>query len=231
MRTFICATFLLCTLGCGGPAIQAKQVAFSLPTGWTKGASDDGSIELAIPAGWRQGVDRMMESPMLGAGSGLPDSGVPQTSDTEAAKAIEGLSNSMTQMSNEAEQEELERLKKKGIIVNVITQGAKPVIGEARTRFYVQKYSQGGNWNWDAAHDNEREKYLHKPVAKEVDLPVGKVHRMEETKTLVDGGVFNIISYLFINGKDLYALRFVTQEQASVIQSIEKEVANSVRIK
>jgi hypothetical protein len=233
MRTF--GLFLLVLLcGCGGPAIETKKVAFVLPTGWTKGASDDQLVELGIPSGWRQGVDRMMESPMLGAGSGLGDIPVPPASSdpnaSDASKSIEQLSNAMTEMSNEAEREALERLKKKRIILNVISTGARPTIGEARTRYYVQRYTQGGNWNWDSAHANERDHYLHKPVARELDLPTGKAHRMEETKTLVDGGTYTIISYLIPNGKDLYALRFITQEQATVIQSIEKQVAESIRI-
>lgn len=234
MRTLLCAISLVVLVGCGGPAIQVKSVALDLPAGWTKGASDDGSVQLGIPSGWRQGVDRMMEVPLLGGASEMQANSSPVPNDpnaTEGAKAVEQMSNAMTQMSNEAEQEELDRLKKKGIILNVISQGAKPVIGESRTRFYVQKKTQGGNWSWDDAHQQERDVYFHKPVAKEVNLPIGLAHRMDETITKVDGGVKTTISYLIPNGKNLFILRFITQEQATVIQSIEKQVAETVRIK
>lgn len=219
--------------GCGGPAIQVKQAAFSLPAGFVKGASDDGSVEVAIPSGWRQGVDRMMETSFFSQSGGFEggSAGSASGGEQDGSKALENMSNAFTSMSNEAEQEALEAMKKKGNILNVISTGNKPIIGEARTRFYVQKTSQGGNWNWDAAHEHERGQYFHKPVAKEVDLPVGKAHRMEETKTLVDGGVKVTISYLIPNGKDLYSLRFVTQEDAGVIKNIEKQVAGSIRIK
>lgn len=213
---------------CGGPAIRTKTAAFALPPGHSKGASDDGVVEIGIPSGWRQGVDRMMESPLLGQGNEM---GASAPADPEASKAVEQISSALTQMSNEGEQEALERLKKKGNILNVISIGNKPIIGEARTRFYVQKATQGGNWSWDEAHQYESGQYFHKPTAKEVDLPVGKAHRMEETKTLIDGGVKTTISYVIPNGKDLYCLRFVTQENAETIKSIEKQVAESIRIK
>ena len=229
MRLSLLIVSLVIVVGCGGPAIQAKQIAFALPAGYSKGASDDGSAELAIPSGWRQGVDRMMEAPLLGQSDAV--SGAPSNSDPEAAKALEQMSSAFTEMSNEAEREALEKLKKKGIILNVISTGNKPIIGEARTRFYVQRTSQGGNWSWDGAHQVERDHYFHKPAAKEVELPIGKAHRMEETITKVDGGVKTTISYLIPNGKELYCLRFVTQEDANVIKSIEKQVADSLRVK
>ncbi len=228
MHTRLILPFALVAAGCGSPAIQTKATAFALPPGHTKGASEDGVVEIGIPSGWRQGVDRMMESPLLGQGN---EFGSSAPSDPEASKAVEQMSNALTQMSNEDEQEALDRLKKKGNILNVISVGNKPIIGEARTRFYVQKATQGGNWSWDAAHEFERGQYFHKQVAKEIDLPTGKAHRMEETKTLIDGGMKTTISYIIPNGKDLYCLRFVTQENADVIKSIEKQVAESIRIK
>jgi hypothetical protein len=232
-------------MGCsGGPAIQVKNAAFNLPAGWTKGMSDDQIVTIAIPTGWRQGVDRMPTvTDMFGGGNdpasgGDPGSGgsIDLNSQAGGNPQAQDVANTLNQMkeasekeSAEMERRELEELKKKGIILNVISSG-KPTIGETRTRFFVKKSSQGANWDWDQAHASEREKYLHKPVAAEIDLPIGKAHRMMETRQLIDGANYTIISYLIIHGKDLYTLRFLTEEQASIVTSIEKEVANSLRI-
>ncbi|MDH4389626.1 MAG: hypothetical protein QE269_12965 [Fimbriimonas sp.] len=229
MRIFLFFVTLVAVIGCSGLPIEVKASSFVLPTGFAKGATDDGAVEIAIPGGWRQGVDRMMESPLLGQSGGMGETSA--ISDPEATKALQDMSGVFAEMSNEAEREALEKLKKKGNVLNVISMSNKPIIGEARTRFYVQKTTQGANWSWDSAHQLERDQYFHKQAAKEVDLPIGKAHRMEETITKVDGGVKTTISYLIPNGKDLYCLRFVTQEDANVIKSIEKQVAQSIRIK
>jgi hypothetical protein len=229
MRLFLLICCLTVVVGCGGPPIQVKSTSFVLLDGFAKGASDDGAVEIAIPSGWRQGVDRMMEAPLLGQSGGMGETSA--TSDPEATKALEQMSGAFTEMSNDAEREALEKLKKKGNILNVISLGSKPIIGEARTRFYVQKTTQVANWSWDSAHQLERDQYFHKQAGKEVDLPIGRAHRMEETITKVDGGVKTTIGQLIPNGKDLYCLRFVTQDDANVIKSIEKRVAQSIRIK
>ncbi len=229
MRTALIFLAAVAVIGCGdGPALTVKKVPFSLPAGFTEGASDDKVVQLAIPSGWRQGVDRLSGSMGMGDLSGLAGGTMP--SDPDAAKAIQQMSADIDKAESEGEKKELAKLKEKGIIIHCITVGARPTIGETRTRFVVHKETKGSNWNWDDAHQLEAGAYLHKPVAKEVDLPIGKAHRMEETKTLVDGGVYTIISYVIPNGKDLYSLRFITQESASVIQQIEKQVADSIRI-
>jgi hypothetical protein len=248
---FVSTTFLMTTLcfisGCSsGPAISVKQVAFKAPTGWSKGMSDDQTVNIAIAPGWRQGVDRIYtpatDNP-LGATTGAPTDlmggqptgpgGMPDPvanqNEQDMKRMLDNIDASIEKDSKEYEKKELEELAKKGVLINVIS-GGKPTIGEARTRYFVVKTSQGSNWSWAEAEANERGKFVKKPAVKEVDLPIGKAHRMEETRQLVDGAFYTIISYLVPNGKDLYTIRFITEEQAMVVTQIDKEVAESLRI-
>ncbi|HLO97287.1 MAG TPA: hypothetical protein VK171_01720, partial [Fimbriimonas sp.] len=224
--------------GCGGPAITAKRVAFELPAGFTKAESEDGTVALGVPTGWRAGVDRMMDmagitgmSSDSGGGdasgfTGMPDgggdmSGGQPQSDTQAS--IEALNQSMQKMSEEAEQEELARMAKKGVILHVIG-GGKPIIGEERTRFYVKKTDEGRTWNWESAERTERDRFLHKPKWTEVDLQIGKVHMAEESRQQIDGSNKTLIVYLVIDGTALYSVRFITQETPELVKSIARPV-------
>lgn len=230
----------LCVLvlaGCGGPAITAKKATFELPNGFTKGESEDGKVVMAIPSGWRYGVDRMTENnPMAGmlesgnstgqAPESVPQ-GDPQASD--AQQSIQALQNEMARISKEAEEEELAALAKKGIIFHAIG-GAKPVIGEERTRFYVKKIEQGGNWSWEAAERSERDRFLHKPKWAEIDLKVGKAHWAEESRQQIDGSNFTVIVYLVIDGNILYSTRFITQESPDLVKTIHKPVMETFTV-
>lgn len=219
----------LISVGCAiGGGVQTNKVAFVLPSGWAKAESTGKEATVGVPPGWRHGVDRLMEPGAMTT----PDPNAPQNPQmtAEDKKTMEGFANVMNQLSQQAEADELDRLAKRGVILHCISTGAKPTIGEERTRFYLKKQTQNSNWNWPDAAATERDKYLHKPVPKQVKLPVGEATRMEETRQQVDGSSYTIVSYLIPNGRDLYTLRFVTQEAATQVTSIEKQVAESLRI-
>jgi hypothetical protein len=225
--------------GCSqSPAIVVKSSAEAIPGGWTKGASEDQSVTLGVPSGWRQGADRgMTPADMMPGGldsGGTDPSGMPMGGDggagSEASQALGGMMANMEKEAAEEEKKAMEALKAKGIILQCVSTG-KPTIGEERTRFYVKKESQGGNWSWDEADAKEAGSYVKKPTPTTVQLPIGTAHRMEESRQLIDGSTRTHVSYIIPNGKDLYLLRFVTVEQGNVVTSIDKEVAQSLRIK
>lgn len=227
MKSRVLCFLPLLALGCySGPAIVPKEVAFTPTNGMTEGGSDDGKVKIGIPSGWRQGVDRAMsgfDSGMLGQGDGSTPQG-------EAGAALEQLSKEIDKMGDEAEKEQLEKLKAKGIIVHVIN-GSKPIIGEQRTKFIVKRESDSANWTWEMAEKFEKKQFLHNQTPKTVQLPIGEARRFEETRQLVDGANFTQISYIVISGKDLYSLRFITEEAPEAVKSIDKQVAESLRIK
>lgn len=191
-----------------------------LPSGWTLATSEDGSNSIGIAPGWRAGVDRLSD------GAGIPDLG----SSSPGSEMGGELGAQLANMDREAEAKALEGLRKKGILLHVLN-GSKPVFDEARTRYYVIKKELSRNADWATATDWERKRYPFPPKPQEVELPIGKAYRFSSDDTLRNGSVRHEISYVAIEGKRMYALRFVTQEDASTIVSIADQAAKSWRIK
>lgn len=211
-------------VGCKkGPVMHVTQApAAKLPAGWETAKSRDGSVSIGVPGGWRYGADRTLD--ILGdVGSSTESQG--DLNNPERQKLMEG----MRQDDAAEERKTLERMEKKGIVVNVIN-GSKPIPGEARTRFYVLRTHSESPVDWLAAADKERRHYAFPPKPQEVDLPIGKAWRLSATDTLRDGGTLHQISYVVAEGGDTYTLRFVTEEGQDTIKSIADDVAKSWRV-
>ncbi len=107
----------LCACSNNG-GIQPTKIAFTLPKGFTKAESDDKSVTLAVPSGWRQGANNMFgtSNPFDMANAPAPSSS--QTA--EEKKTMEDLSKSLSGVINEDERRNLEKLAAKGIILHVV---------------------------------------------------------------------------------------------------------------
>lgn len=219
------------SLGCKkAPTIHVDPApAATLPGGWTKGASKDGTVSVGIPNGWRQGVDKMTDG--LGDLSAIGGGSTPST-DPEASQMGQDIANMSANMKREAdeqEQKQLAKLESLGIIVHAIN-GSKQIPGEARTRFYVRRYRKDSNATWEDAKATERQEYVHAQTPQEVKLPIGKALKYSEDEEMRDGGVVHKISYVIVDGASAYSLRFVTEESAETISSIADQVAQTWRI-
>lgn len=149
---------------------------------------------------------------------------------SQAGQYVADMASDMKREADENEKKALEELEKKGIVVHVIN-GTKPIAGEARTRFYVQRTDGDADATWDEARSVERKQYVHAQTPKEVRLPIGKALLFSETSELRDGGVLHKISYVVLEGKSVYSLRFVTEESKDAIAGIADGVAQTWRIK
>ncbi|MEZ0324881.1 MAG: hypothetical protein ACAH95_03175 [Fimbriimonas sp.] len=203
------------------PAVHVKNVPEQAPPSWTMAHSPDGKVSIAVAPGWRYGVDRM---PMI-------DLGALQSSDPEGGKPLEQMTSDMQNSADQEELKELEEMAKRGIVINVISEGTRPIPGEARTRYYVLKTSHGGPISLVEAADIERKHYVLKPKYDTIQLPIGEALRCQAKEELRDGGVRHQISYVVVDGNDMYSLRFVTQESAQTIEAIAEPAAQSLRIK
>lgn len=226
MRKFVLPLAALALVsGCQRPkpALHvANAPAQMLPAGWADAASQDGAVKVSVPSGWRFGVDRL--------GGGLADLGNFGLSESDMANPdIQRITQQAETQGAAEEKQQLEELFKKGIIVHVIN-GSKPIVGEARTRFVVQRYEQSSNWSLDEATEAERKQYGHKPTRQDVTLPIGKAVKLFGSDELRNGSTRHRVSYLAADGKKLYVLRFVTEEGKDVIQSIADAVAQTWRI-
>lgn len=223
----------LSIIGCSsGPAIVVTKTAFVLPPGATQAQSDDKSVTVGLPGGWRVGVSGGMSSHDMMSGM-VGDAGSGASGDNSASgelgKALGDMAKQNEAEMKKEEQEALEKYKAEGIILHCVN-SSKPIPGEKPTAFYIKKQSQGGNWSWEDAEKSEVGQYKTKPKAAKIALPIGQAIRMQDTWQLVDGANYTEISYVIPNGKDLYTLRFITEESAEVLTGIDKQVAESFRI-
>jgi hypothetical protein len=234
MKGFCLLLVALALVGCNsGPALQVKQVPDQLPGGWTLAMSDDNKARLAVPHGWRQGVDRMMDPTGMGDIGDLTSFANMQGGDPQMSQAMSELgqmAKDLEKMSEEAEREALAKLAEKGIILNVIYVGGRPTPGETRTRFFVQHKSFGGNVSMEKAAKEESGFFFGRPEFQSVQLPIGEALYCKTTDKMRDGSEMHKVSYVVVNGKDMYSLRFVTQEPETVITSIAEQVAQTLRI-
>jgi hypothetical protein len=191
--------------GCASSGLQVKKVAFMLPQGWTKAESDDKSVSLAVRPGFRYGANTIFGTSNPFEGNMASDPSKAQMS-IEDKKAVEQMTNAMKEVNKEDERKNLDKLSKKGIILNCISTG-KPVIGEELTRFYVKRKSQSAPWTWSDIDASEQDFFREKQKAKEVKLPLGVAHRMQASWQLIDGSNYTQISYLLPSGSNLYVLR------------------------
>jgi hypothetical protein len=148
----------------------------------------------------------------------------------EGGEAIQQIGDDFQRQADTDEQAELLKLEEKGVLVNVISMGNKPIIGEARTRYYVLK-TAGGATTLEAAADVERTHFAQRPKYETIQLPIGEAIKTSVRDELRDGGIRHQISYVVVDGSDIYSLRFVTQEDPQVINSIAEQVAQTWRIK
>jgi len=221
---------LLVLVGCkSAPPIHVTSSSpATIPTGWAVGQSDDRTVTVGIPQGWRQGVDKLTDGlgDLSGLGGGM-GSNTPDAS--QMGSDIANMDAQLRKDSDENEKKALADLEKKGIIVNVIN-GSKQIPGEARTKFYVRRFKKDSNVTWDDAMATEKENFAFAPKPTEVKLPIGKALRYSADEEMRDGGVVHRISYVVVDGHNAYSLRFVTEESGDVIKSIADQVANTWRI-
>ena len=213
---------LLALAGCKSkPELHPQQpVAKPLPQGWAEASSKDNAVSIGTPSGWRNGVDKMAID-LQGMGIGEGD---------HANPGVQQFAQQMDAQGQAEEKQRLDEMFEKGVLLHVISTG-KPVFDETRTRYIVQRYEDGGNWDFDQAAEFERKQYAFKPKRQDVTLPIGKAVKLFASEEMRNGSIMNRISFLAIDGKKLYVLRFLTQEDKSVIESIADGVAQTWRIR
>lgn len=221
---------LLVLIGCkSAPAIHVAPASpAAIPAGWAVGQSEDKTVTVGIPQGWRQGVDKLTDglADLSGLGGGM---GASTPDASQMGADIANMDAQLKKDSDENEKKALALLAEKGIIINVIN-GSKQIPGEARTKFYVRRFRKDSNVTWDDAKANEKENFAYAPKPVEVNLPIGKALKYAADEEMRDGGVVHRISYVVVDRHNAYSLRFVTEESGEVINSIAGQVANTWRI-
>lgn len=219
-KAVIASLVFVFALGCKkGPVVVVKDPGpAQLPAGTQLAESSDKAVSIAIASGWKQGGPDSFTAPSLGDMMG----------------SMGGDMQSMTQGSPSAGESAMDAetaadLEKKGILIWV-NDSTKPIPGEERTHYRIKRTDNGPMSLEDAAAE-AKEGLINEGPIQYVELPIGKAARLEAKNTKIDGGELFQVVYVVVNGEHVYNIRFTTQNGAGVIQGVEKDVINSLRIK
>lgn len=226
-RIVIASLLLVFALGCKkGPVVVVKDAgAYTPAQGTTLAESSDRLVSVAVPSGWKRGGPQSMLAPTLAETMG--GSGLGEGSGDLNSVGSGGGGLSFDDTAGEAQI--AADLEKKGILIWV-NNSSRPIPGEERTSFRIKRTDDGPMSLEDAA-EAAKENLINEGAIQYVELPIGKVARLEAKTTKIDGGERFEIVYLIVNGEHVYNVKFTTQESPTAVQSIEKEVMDSLRIK
>ena len=210
--------------GCkhAAPALKNPGPA-AVVAGSTPVADAESGVSLLIPIGWRVGVPRNMPT--------LPTTGEEAAPPSGMDPALAQMAQGMEAENAEAEKKELARMREKEGIVLHCVDGSKPTIAEEPTRLYVKRIPDAGLSELNDAAVAEQQD-AHRNMKKEiVDLPVGKAMKLTAKGQNRIGDEECHVSYIFLDGNDEYILRFASTNNPDAILSIEKQVAQSFRVR
>ena len=224
MKISHASLILLATMvafGCEPKALQLKAAGEpQLPAGWTMANDGESGVSIAIAQGWRVGIPRNevsipgMDS-MGGEGVGANESAILKE---------------FSQQENKQEQEALERLREKGIVLNLVD-NSRPLPGELYTRYQVEVREAPRNLTLEDAVAYERGKMTGEDAGAAVELAVGKAWPLIADGKNRIGDQETHISYVLVDRKKQFTIRFIATNNSTAVSQIEAAVADSFRYK
>ncbi len=208
--------------GCEPKALQLKAAAEpQLPAGWTTANDGESGVSIATAQGWRVGVPRSDVSiPGMDSMGG----------DASAGSGMSDVLKDFARQENKQEQEALERLREKGIVLNLVD-ASRPLPGELYTRYQVEVRESPRNLTLDEAVAHERGKMTGEDAGAAVELAVGKAWRLIADGKNRIGDQKTHISYVLVDGKKQFTIRFIATNNPTAVTQIEAAVADSFRYK
>jgi hypothetical protein len=216
MKRFLILPFLIILFsGCKhGPVVVTKDPGpAQLPQGAILAESSDRTVSVVVPNGWRRGGPDSMSAPSLGDMMG----------------SMGGSGGGIGSSDQAGEAQTAADLEKKGVLI-WINDSSKPIPGEERTHFSI-KLLKGEGKSLEEAVEDAKGDLINEAPPTYVELPIGRVGRLQAKNTKIDGGELNQVLYLIVNGNDVYKVRFATQNGDTVIPQVEDQVMQSLRIK
>lgn len=201
---------------------KAAPAPAPLAAGWTAASDPATGVSIALPPGWRVGVPRTLDVGSLMGG----DTTNPNPMDPE----IQKMAARMQQEDAEAERKTLATMREKEGIVLHCVDGSRPVPAEEPTRIYIKKIADASLATSADAAVAEKQDTHREAKVETVNLPVGKATRLLSKGQNRIGDQECHVSYIFLDGPDMYVLRFASTNAPDTILSVEKEVAKSFRI-
>jgi len=212
------------------PALKAAVPPALGTSGWTAASDAETGVSLGVPPGWRVGVPRAFDPASL-SGSSLAGSGEGGDPSAPSANvAVQGMMDDMAKQSAAAEKATLAKLREKEGIVLHCVDGSKPIVAEEPTRFYVRFLKDAGYGTLDEAAAEEKSQSHQDMKIEKVSLPVGKAARLQVKGRNRIGDEECRVSYVFVDGKDAYVLRFASTNAPDAVLGIDRQVAETFRV-
>jgi hypothetical protein len=200
-----------------GPATTLKIVPFELPPGYTKVENPEQGLAIGAPPGWGIGAVSTMD---VGGLAGMDPSSM--GGGDFAAK--------MEKANEEQAKADVKALEAKGIYLSIIDKGARPVVGEERTRCQIYKQDMGGNAQLEDATKKIQDDLINEDAPQMIDLPIGKAVKIHAHNVNRDGGNVDKYYYGLVNGQNMYIVRFVTEQASNDLDNISMIAMKSLRI-
>ena len=188
---------------------------------------EDG-VSVGVASGWRQGVDLMMDPKEMAQAAGVDSS---NAGAVDPNNPLQKLTSDLEQQSKQDEMQQLAGLRAKGVAIQVLD-GSKQTIGELRTRYRVIVIDHGGNYDLEKATADEMDALRGDGASdpQKITLPIGPAVKIVAERKTIGGDTEDRISYVVVDGKKSYHLRFQCTNNPSAIQSIADDVAKTWRI-
>jgi hypothetical protein len=150
--------------------------------------------------------------------------------DGAVGENMSGVLKEFAQEESKQEREALERLREKGIVLNLVD-NSRPLPGELYTRYLVEVRESPRNLTLDEAVAHERGKMTGEDAGAAVELAVGKAWRLIADGKNRIGDQETHISYVLVDGKKQFTIRFIATNNPTAVTQIEAAVADSFRYK
>lgn len=220
----IVSLLMIFALGCKkGASVAVKDPGpYQAQAGEQIAESGDKNVSILVPGGWKRGGPMSSTTSMSETLGGLGEG-----TTGELGENMQNMAQGMAKDEAAMDATEASELEAKGILIWV-NDGSRPIPGETRTHYSVKKTS--GASSLEDAATAARDDITGESAPQMVEIPIGKAARFESKVTNRDGGEVFTIMYVVVNGEDAYQIKFVTQNMPSAVQSIEKQVIDSLRI-
>lgn len=204
-------------LGCSKPAIHLTAVGDGgLPGGWDQMKSDTFPVSVGVAPGWKIGP------------AGAFNSLVSGSTDTPSNDAGQQILDSMKKAAEEDAKAQMKSLEKKGILL-ICNDGSRPLPGEVSTEYFLKHETRPGNLDLEEAAGIIKSDLLGASAPETLDTPLGKAAKISCEITTIAGDKVHKIVYVFVDGRELYTLRFACTGDDK-IKDIAEPVMKTLRI-
>ncbi len=181
---------------------------------------DKYGLSIGVPPGWQKGAPSVASQ--LGMGDAQPD--------PYADPNVQGIKDSMAKMGKDESARQEVQLEGQGILMR-ITDGSRTLPGEEPNQIDVKHVILPGDMDLENGAKVARQEldFAHNPEF--IDTPMGKAARFILNFSNKSGDHIHKVTYVFVDGKEMYELQFSCTGEDNKIKAIADPMAQTFRVK